>query len=116
METRTREQAEADGYPVYNNGPHITIDVPDGHSTLSCVLSNGQQVTFAFCSYSEEGVPKSIDIMAHKTGHHVENGSAKVPTQRVMALGCGPTNFRSTHEDESPTTMAVLLLDDPPEE
>jgi len=109
---RTKEQAVADGYAGYNNGPHFTLDIPEGHSTLSLALPNGQRMTIAFIPYSHTGSekPVTMDLALHNTGHHVANGDSQVPTMKMRALGCGPTNFVSNHNDENPTTIVSVDL------
>ena len=112
---RTKEQAKADGYPVFNNGPHLTLDIPDGPSTLSCVLSNGVKVTFAFCPYEENGVPRCVDIQNQNTGHVIMNGDFPCHIQKVICFTTGNHTFASKYGDDKPTTLVTLILDEPPE-
>lgn len=106
---KTRQQAQADGFATYNNCPHLCLDIPDGMTTITCKLSNGQQVTLSFLPYAEEPQPKCMDVVVHKTPTTPDG----VPKQRVMALGQGPTNFVSRYDDEQPTTVTTVLIDNP---
>jgi hypothetical protein len=58
------DQAEAQGYNKFNSSQHLCVDVPDGSSTITCKLSDGSKVTFAFCSYADgkPAAPGCVDV------------------------------------------------------
>ena len=63
----TRTQAKADGFAAFNNGPHLCIDVPDRHFTITARTSSGKKITFAFVPYGDGDHCEAscIDIKQH---------------------------------------------------
>jgi hypothetical protein len=107
-----REYAEKRGFAVFNRGTHLCVDVPDGHYTVSCRLSNGKRVTFAFIPYTESGPADCIDIH-HKTGAPIsgdERIEDNTPRQNVICFSGGRDAFRSDSAGSLPVTLTCLLL------
>ena len=110
------DQVESAGFARFNGGNHLCVDVPDGSSTISVKLSDGRQITFAFCPYRKDGVPKCIDI--HDMGgkqlpDFVNKGQTHYQQQLIAFSGAGPDAFRTKADDERPTTLIALLLHNP---
>ena len=107
-----REHAEKRGFAVFNPGTHLCVDVPNGHYTVSCRLSNGKRVTFAFVPYTENGPADCIDIH-HKTGRPI-TGHDRINDgaigQNVICFSGGTDAFRSDAKDAPPVTLTCLLL------
>lgn len=127
----SREQAEGAGYAVFNRGQHVCIDVPNGHSTITCRTSTGELLTFAFIPYAENGAPACVDVH-HKTAKRtfesrdfddpasinsaVERNPAadEVPAMNVICFSGGNDAYRSVgfpgHRAALPTTLVGILL------
>lgn len=107
-----REYAERKGFAVFNGGTHLCVDVPNGHYTVSCRLSNGKRVTFAFVPYREGGPADCVDIH-HKTGAPI-TGERQIdhgrPGQNVICFSGGGDAFRSDAEGSRPVTLTCLIL------
>jgi hypothetical protein len=107
-----RDYAEKKGFAVFNRGTHLCVDVPNGNYTVSCRLSNGKLVTFAFVPYQKDGPADCIDIH-HKTGKpitgydRIDDGSIR---QNVICFSGGTDAFRSDAKDARPVTLTCLLL------
>lgn len=90
MEFVTHEEAAENGFETFNQGPHLCVNVPDGWSTVSCKLSNGETITFAFCPYRKDGVPRCVDV--HTTSGptvEINGGRDTAPMQRILAFSGG---------------------------
>jgi hypothetical protein len=98
------------GYTTYNGGPHLCVDVPDGHFTISCKTSEGKVVTFAFCPYQDDCPPQCVDVKHHTSGVKVKNGDTMLAAQEVICFATGRERFRSSIKDEKPHTLTVILL------
>jgi len=127
METRTREVAEDAGYAVFNRGPHICVDIPDGNSTVTCRTSTGELLTFAFVPYEDGGPPKCVYVH-HRTAKRVfcerpfgEPGAhtqelrpaspGERPAMNVICFSGGRDAYRSVDgADAAPTTLVGILL------
>lgn len=111
------KDAEDQGYAVFNAGkPHLCVDVPDGWSTITCRMSNGKKVTFAFIGY-EGASPFSVDIH-HATGPDVLHQGVTHQRQDVICFsGGGPDPYHSRDKkfEGKPCTLVTLLLEEPPE-
>jgi hypothetical protein len=106
------KKVEEAGFAKFNGGPHLCVDVPDGHYTISVKTSEGRKITFAFCPYKKDGPAQCVDIQQHDTGKAAENGS---PVQKVICFTPGNNTFRSGWADEKPTTLVTVLLKPDPE-
>ena len=84
----TSEKAEAKGYAKFNNVPHHLVDVPDGNSTITCRMSDGTKVTFAFLAYTTGGVPKCVDICEHHE-EMMDFPGGRHPEQKVVVFNGG---------------------------
>ena len=108
-----RATAEERGFKGYNSGPHLCVDVPDGHFTITCINSEGKKVTFAFCPNAGPQAinpgHQCIDIQGD-LGVKNEDGT---PIQQGTFLGQGPTNAVCKYTDPEPTTLFVLSLRKP---
>ena len=109
-------QVEAAGFAKFNDGQHLCVEVPDGRSTISVKLSDGRQITFAFCPYEKDGRPQCIDI--HDNGgkplpNFVNKGQTLYQQQFIAFSGAGPDAFRTKADDARPTTLIALLLHEP---
>jgi hypothetical protein len=69
----TREVAEEDGFAVFNGGPHLEVEVPDGNFTITAKTSESKRVTFAFTPYRTDGAPQCVDVQFHDDSVN-ENG------------------------------------------
>ena len=104
--TRSRDEAKALGYAVYNGGNHVCIDLDNAPATISVRTPDGKLVTFAFtCRPDGEG-HQCVDIKNHSMALN-DSGNA---LQRASFLGQGPTNATCHESDDSPTTVVVLSL------
>lgn len=107
-----RDYAAKRGFATFNRGTHLCVDVPDGHYTVSCRLSNGKRVTFAFIPYSENGPADCIDIH-HATGtpitgrDFINDGAIG---QNVICFSGGRDAFRSDAHADTPVTLTCLIL------
>jgi hypothetical protein len=107
------DTAKAAGYATYNNGPHLAVDVPDGHSTVTCRTSAGHLVTFAFVAERHSATPYGVDIHDHTSPDLNKKGRAR--PQEVACFGPGTTPFRSKRDDADPVTVTCVIFDDPPD-
>lgn len=110
----TRETAAAAGYAVFNNGPHVCVDVPDGHSTITCRTSAGELVTFAFVPYAANSPPACVDVH-HKTAQRTyAQAGDELPAMNVICFSGGRDAYRSVefpgHPPAVPTTLVGILL------
>tara|TARA_R100000951_G_C2649356_1_gene183837 strand:+ start:1397 stop:2086 length:690 start_codon:yes stop_codon:yes gene_type:complete len=98
------------GFARFNNGDHLCVDVPDGHSTISVRLSDGRQITFAFCPYSEGGVPKCVDVrdLGDPVGDKLGTGTDQF-RQNLIGFSGWRNAFR-TSDNEKPCTLLSILL------
>lgn len=104
----TRDEALEKGYATFNGGPHLCVDVPEGHCTVTVKTPDGGKVTMAFLPRidgSQSG-HSSVDIVSHENPK-TKNGH---PKQSALLLGEGPTNGSVDFEDEEPTTIVVLKI------
>lgn len=99
-----------DGFERFNGGPHLCVDVPDGLFTITCKMSNGKKVTFAFVPYKDGAPASCVDIQHQTTGLTIENGHTDVPVQEVIVWGLGKDICRTHLLDEKPSTLLTLLL------
>ncbi len=98
------------GFAKFNGGPHLCVDVPDGHYTISVKTSEGRKITFAFCPYEENGPAQCVDVQQHETGKSVMNGDRECAVQKVICFTPGRDTFRSSWADEKPTTLMTVIL------
>jgi hypothetical protein len=103
-----KNEARKHGFAGFNSGKHLLVNIPDGQFTVSCRLTNGKRVTFAFCPYELNGVPQCVDIQFHDSGQFVQNGDVQCPIQQVIAFTAGSAKFVSKLEDK--VTLVTLLL------
>lgn len=109
MKTLECDAAQAAGYAVFNDCPHLCIDMPDGMRTISCRMSDGEQVTFCFVPYREGGAADCIDIYQHTSkvpaiGRNINEGSTAM---NVRVFSGGSTLLT---DDERPVTLMCLIL------
>ena len=78
------DEAEAEGFARFNQGPHLTVDLPKGGSTITVRTPAGERVTFGFVSYG----PGTA-------------GGSLLPVQNVRVFGLGDTKYSSdeVHEE-----------------
>lgn len=98
------------GYAKFNGGPHLCLDVPDGHYTISVRTSEGHLITFAFVPYKENGPAQCVDVQHHNTGVTKMNGDFPCPVQKVICFTPGNDVFRSKRDDKKPTTLVTFIL------
>lgn len=127
MDKKTRDEASAAGYAAFNRGPHFCVDIPDGHSTVTCRTSTGELLTFAFVPYEEGGAPKCVDVH-HKTarrtfvqdevfgpGREVNRpaGPDEAQAMNVICFSGGQDAYRSRSFSGygKPTTLVGILLE-----
>lgn len=110
MITTTAAEADRIGFGRFNDGEHICIEVPDGHTTISVRTSAGRRITFAFVPYSPDGVPQCVDILDHD-GAQVSVDGEDRPHQKIIAFRGGRTSFRprGTGENDVVTLTTVLI-------
>ena len=106
-----RNEAERLGFSTYNSGPHLCVDVPDGFSTITCRMSNGEKVVFAFIPYRDGAVPNCVDI-AHTTGKKVEvpenDGRDLRRTNAIVFEGLkGGKGYHFGRSENEPTLVCV---------
>lgn len=106
----TREEAEAKGFAGFNRGPHLEVEVPNGHFTITAKTSEGKRVTFAFCPYEEDGAPRCVDILYHDSGVVKMNGDHPCPVQAVTLFTAGGSIASSKLNDDKQCTLATILL------
>jgi len=104
-----RESAERHGFAVFNGGPHLTVDVPDGNFTISARTSDGKRVTFAFCPYEKDAPASCVDVQVHQGQETIKNGDRELPIQRVICFTPGNSVFRSDSESKRVTLTTFLL-------
>lgn len=104
------DYAEITGFAKFNGGPHLCVDVPDGHFTITCRTSEGRQVTFAFCPYKANGPAQCIDIQNHNTNAVRVNGDTNCPIQKVIMFGVGNRRVDFSYTDNPPITLTTLIL------
>lgn len=107
-----REYAEKKGFAVFNRGTHLCVDVPNGHYTVSCRLSNGKRVTFSFVPY-EDGAPAACVDIHHRSG---DVWGQDWERQNVICFSGGRDAFRADSKDANPVSLTTLLLHPIPKE
>lgn len=95
-------EAVNNNFAKFNGGPHLCVDVPNGHFTISARTKEGKQITFAFCPYEDNGPPQCVDIKHHTAAESVLNGTTECQIQRVICHSMGTNAFRSTTTDTNP--------------
>lgn len=103
--------AEMAGYARFNAGPHLCVDVPKGHSTISVRTPEGRLVTFGFCPYQKGGPPQCVDVQHHTSNKAKMNGDTACPVQKLICFTVGQDTFRAEYDDEKPTTLVSLILE-----
>ena len=98
---QTRESAAQAGFGVFNNGPHLCVEVPAGNFTISARTPNGHRVTFAFCPRPDGAGHQCVDVR-HESGEFMPDGQTH--KQRIVVFGQGPTIARTTYSDEPAAT------------
>ena len=110
MQIIPADQAEENGFAKFNGGPHLCVEVPNGHFTISAKLSDGRQITFAFSPYEENGVAKCVDVH-DKGGKKIEHqGQTREEQQVICFSGGGPDPFRTKEDSDKPVTLTTILL------
>jgi len=104
------DAADSEGYPKFNGGKHLCVDVPSGHFTISCNTQAGHKITFAFVE-GVDGKHECVDIHLH-TGPKFTKQGCDSPTMNMLAFSGGGTAFVSD-DDNQVTLAAVILRDDP---
>lgn len=97
-------------FETFNGGPHLCVEVPDGHFTISCATSEGKKITFAFLPYRQNGPAQCVDVQHHTSGVVKMNGDHPCPVQEIRAFGVGPTLFHNSLKDKEPCTFTTVLL------
>ena len=87
--------------------PHLCVEIPNGWSTISARLPNGECITFAFLPYAENGEPQCVDVKYHG-GKQFEPSRPDWHQQNVILFAGGGTDHRTN--DERPTTLTTVLL------
>lgn len=109
----SREETESLGYAVFNRGPHLRVDIPNGWSTITCKLANGKMITFTFIPYEKDGVPQCVDISARQGGPMILNGGQQVEVQNVIVFSAGNWCYSTpkvpVEKSKMPTLTTVLL-------
>jgi len=94
FKTQELPHDEAEGFARFNQGPHLTVDLPKGGSTITVRTPAGERVTFGFVSYGPDGSPQLVDIQHH--GPKRKYGSSSLlPVQNVRVFGLGDTKYAS---------------------
>ena len=106
-----REVAVEEGFVAFNGGPHLPIELPPGHSTLTVKTSGGDLITFAFIPYEDSPHPRCIDIAYHNNGTTTKNGDRDVPTFNATLWTCGQP-IATGHDTgvRDPLTLITILL------
>jgi len=80
------ERAEKMGFATYNGGDHLCVKVPNQYSTITCELSNGEQVVFSFIPYKTGDVaPACVDIY-HATGEVLPDNNDGIDRRETKAI------------------------------
>ena len=112
MITTTAEEADRIGFGRFNDGAHICVEVPDGHTTISVRTSEGRRITFAFVPYSPDGAPQCVDILDHDGEQVLVDGEER-PHQQIIAFRGGRTSFHAGAAGENdvvPVTLTTVLI------
>jgi hypothetical protein len=106
------EDAEDAGeYAVFNGGPHLCVDVPEGAFTISCRNAQGRKVTFAFVAEPSGKGHQCIDIVHHTGGKTVKNGgSCDVPVMQASMHTIGHAKHIATYKEREPVVLISLSL------
>lgn len=109
MNTRTKEQAKADGYAGFNNNPHICMDI-DKQTTITVNTPSGQ-ITFAFMPYQKDGPPNCVDICVWKDGSGDDADAMGI--QKVIVFGHkdGRTRWHYSSAEEPAGLTTVILAE-----
>lgn len=112
----TREAAKEAGFAIYNNAPHLAVEVPDGPFTITARTSQGRHITFAFMSYEADSPPQCVDVLVHDDlAGTVKNGQQQLPVQQVIVFKVGNQLFRAGTGDGAVTTCLLLTVAEPGE-
>ena len=115
----TKADAEAIGFPGFNDVPHKVIDLPDGDFTLSAKTSDGRRVTFSFQPHTPNGTARFVDIQFHDRGTEIPTADgALMPTFNAFAITRGGRHIvdtRALTENIKPSIL-VMLMDTAEEE
>lgn len=104
--------ATAKGYAAFNQGNHVTIDVPDGQTTYSFRTSDGKRMTVCFLpTKSVDGVPGCVDIAYHGTEADPTKDWRGHPAFEMLVFSNTKTPYDSRKESH-PANIAVILLED----
>jgi hypothetical protein len=105
--------ALAAGFASFNNVPHLCVQLPDGHQTISVRTSDGKRITFAFLATAAAGGAADwVDIVYHDSGstRPSPNGAAAPTFDVIIDAGarhaCHTSN-RTTSPD--PAMVTVLM-------
>lgn len=112
MEILPANQAPLFDFAKFNGGPHLCVEVPDGHFTITARTSEGKKITFAFCPYQDNGPPQCVDVQHHTSPKSVLNGSIVCPVQKIICFTPGHNTFASNLNDTIPTTLVTVILKD----
>jgi hypothetical protein len=112
IRVRRRDSAKVEkaGYAKFNNCPHLCVDIPDGHSTITCRTVDGRRITFAFCPYHDRGPPQCVDVQAHQ-GQEIRRDEDVFYAQRLIGFRLGGGDTFRTDTAEVPTVLATVLID-----
>lgn len=98
-------------YATFNRGPHLAVDIPAGHATITARTSDGKRITFAFVPY-DDNTTGCVDIEYHDApAPLVENGHTKLNQFHAIGFTPGTTTF-DTRGLKKPTTLIAVLLAD----
>jgi hypothetical protein len=105
--------ALAAGFASFSNVPHLCVQLPDGHHTISVRTSDGKRITFAFVAMAAAGGAADwVDIVYHDSGSARRSpDGAALPTFDVIidagARHACHTSARATSPD--PAMVTVLM-------
>jgi len=104
--------AKMQGWAVFNGGPHLCVEAPNGNFTISVNTLEGKKITFAFVPYHENGPAQCVDVQHHTSGVDMKNGDTDCPVQQVICFTVGSDLYRSplTEEKGKGCTLMTVLL------
>ena len=106
----------AAGFAAFNQGNHVTIEIPDGQTTYSFRTTEGKRLTVCFLPYRDGEAPQCADI--------AYNGTEAAPTKdanghqafELLAFGKLKSGSRGdqfdTRKQPHPANIACVLMED----
>jgi hypothetical protein len=106
------DSAEAAGFAQFNGGPHLCVEVPNNHFTVSAKTTEGKRITFAFVPYKEDGAAQCVDVKYHDSpAPRIPNGDMRLSVMHSVGFTVGHDTY-DTRRMKEPTTLITVLLSD----